>query len=371
MPSASDDQRWMRAALGLARRNLGCVWPNPAVGCVLVRDAAVVGRGWTGRGGRPHAETEALARAGSGARGATAYVSLEPCDHHGETPPCSEALIAAGVARVVVAVEDPDPRVSGRGVRRLRAAGIDVQVVDGALAEEARDLNAGFFLRVREGRPLFTLKTATTLDGKIATRRGDSRWITGVGARALTHGLRADHDAVLVGSNTALLDDPELTCRTAGLEHRSPVRIVVDGRLRLPPEARLAATAREVPTWVLTRADAPVKRRDQLAAAGAAVIDVAADAAGRLDPVSIAKTLARRGLTRVLIEGGGTVAASFLAAGLIDRVAWFRAPLLFGEDARPAVAALAVERLADALRFVRVDVRIVGSDVLETYRRSV
>ncbi|MBK8908954.1 MAG: bifunctional diaminohydroxyphosphoribosylaminopyrimidine deaminase/5-amino-6-(5-phosphoribosylamino)uracil reductase RibD [Rhodospirillales bacterium] len=361
----------MRAALGLARRNLGCVWPNPAVGCVLVRDGAVVGRGWTGRGGRPHAETEALARAGCGARGATAHVSLEPCDHHGETPPCSEALIAAGVARVVVAVEDPDPRVSGRGIQRLRAAGIDVQPVGGALAEEARNLNAGFFLRVREGRPLFTLKTATTLDGKIATRSGDSRWITGAGARALTHGMRAEHDAVLVGSNTALLDDPELTCRTAGMEHRSPVRIVVDGRLRLPPEARLAATAREVSTWVLTRADAPVERREQLAAAGAVVIDVAADAAGRLDPVSIAQVLARRGLTRVLIEGGGTVAASFLAAGLIDRVAWFRAPLLFGEDAQPAVAALAVERLADALRFVREDVRTVGSDVLETYRRSV
>lgn len=257
----------MRAALSLARRNLGCVWPNPAVGCVLVRDGKVVGRGWTGRGGRPHAETEALARAGPAARGATAYVSLEPCDHHGETPPCSEALIAAEVARLVVAVEDPDPRVSGRGLKRLRAAGIDVEVAGGALAEQARDLNAGFFLRVREGRPLFTLKTATTLDGKIATRTGDSRWITGAGARAVTHWMRAEHDAVLIGSGTALADDPDLTCRTPGLEDRSPVRIVADGRLRLPPESRLVATARDIPTWVLTRADAPTACRERLTAA--------------------------------------------------------------------------------------------------------
>ncbi len=208
----------MLATLALARRGLGSVWPNPAVGCVVTQDNLPVGRGWTQPGGRPHAETEALARAGDKARGATAYVTLEPCDHQGETPPCSEALIAAGIGAVVIAVEDPDPRVSGRGIQRLRDAGI--RVATGLGADEARRLNAGYFLRMTEGRPLFTLKTATTLDGRIATRTGDSRWVTGETARAFGHRMRADHDAVMIGIGTALADSPRLTCRLPGLEDR-------------------------------------------------------------------------------------------------------------------------------------------------------
>ncbi|MCK5275514.1 MAG: bifunctional diaminohydroxyphosphoribosylaminopyrimidine deaminase/5-amino-6-(5-phosphoribosylamino)uracil reductase RibD, partial [Alphaproteobacteria bacterium] len=220
----------MRAALALAGRGLGRVWPNPAVGCVLVdRDGRVTGRGWTQPGGRPHAETEALARAGGAAKGATAYVTLEPCVHHGQTPPCADALIEAGVARVIAATEDPDPRVKGGGLGRLRDAGIAVEA--GLLREEAELLNAGYLMRQREGRPVVTLKLATTLDGRIATHAGESRWITGEAARARGHMMRARHDAIMVGIGTALADNPTLTCRLPGLEDRSPVRIVVDARL--------------------------------------------------------------------------------------------------------------------------------------------
>src|ERR1700693_2815456 len=237
-------------AVALARRGLGRVWPNPAVGCVIARDGRVVGRGWTQPGGRPHAETEAWARAGEAAHGATAYVTLEPCCHWGRTPPCADALIAAGVRRVVVAFEDPDPRVAGGGLAALRAAGLSVEA--GLCAAEAAEINAGFFQRVRLGRPLVTLKLATSLDGRIATASGGSRWITGEAARQRAHLLRAEHDAVLVGTGTVLADNPRLTCRLPGLEQRSPIRIVIDRQLRTPPSAHVIAEATQIATWVLT-----------------------------------------------------------------------------------------------------------------------
>jgi diaminohydroxyphosphoribosylaminopyrimidine deaminase/5-amino-6-(5-phosphoribosylamino)uracil reductase len=358
----------MRAALALARRTLGSVWPNPAVGCVLVRDRVVVGRGATRPGGRPHAETEALDNAGAAASGATAYISLEPCSHHGVTPPCADALVRAGIARAVVAVEDPDPRVGGSGIRRLRAAGIAVTV--GVLADEARDLNAGFFLRCREGRPLFTLKLATTLDGRIATRSGESRWITGETARAMAHRLRAFHDGVLVGSETVLADDPQLTCRLPGLERRSPVRIVADRRLRLPLASRLVATAGETPTWVVTSTDAPAAKTEALAATGVTVIALPTVADPLAAVRALAAALADHGLTRVLIEGGGVIAGSFLAAGLVDRLEWFRAPRIIGADGRPATAGFAIDRLAAAPTFVRRRLVEVDGDQLESYARS-
>src|SRR5215475_2950035 len=249
-PAPHDDAGHMAAALDLARRGLGRVWPNPAVGCVLVRQGRVVGRGWTQPGGRPHAETEALHRAGAAAKGATAYVTLEPCSHHGRTPPCADALIAAGIARAVVAMEDPDPRVSGAGLARLREAGIKVDL--GLGESEAGEINAGFFLRIRERRPLITLKLAMTLDGRIATRSGESRWITGEAARARAHLLRAQHDAVMVGSGTVLADDPLLNVRLPGLGRQSPLRIVLDGRMRLSLTSALVAGARETPTWLVT-----------------------------------------------------------------------------------------------------------------------
>jgi diaminohydroxyphosphoribosylaminopyrimidine deaminase/5-amino-6-(5-phosphoribosylamino)uracil reductase len=362
----------MRAALALARRGLGNVWPNPAVGCVLVRPGGaggrVVGRGWTQPGGRPHAETEALARAGGAARGATAYVTLEPCSHHGKTPPCADALIAAGIGRAVVALEDPDPRVNGGGVAALRAAGIAVET--GVLGEAAAALNAGFLLRVREGRPFVTLKLATTLDGRIATASGESRWITGEAARDWAHGLRASHDAVMVGIGTALVDDPELVCRLPGLPLRPTVRIVVDSALRLPVASRLVQGAARAPLWIVAASEADHGRREALVAAGADIIGVASDPRGRPDIGAALRALGARGLTRVLVEGGGGLAGSLLAAGLVDAVAWFHAPRVIGDGGRPAVAAFGVDRLAQAPTFVRTAVRTLAADVLETYRRG-
>ena len=359
------DAREMRGALTLAKRGLGLVWPNPAVGCVLVRAGHVVGRGWTQPGGRPHAETEALKRAGDLARGASAYVTLEPCDHERETGPCSRALIEAGIARAVVAIEDPDQRVAGRGIARLRDAGIELTT--GICRAEAAALNRGFFLRVAEGRPLITLKLATSLDGRIATASGDSKWITGEQARATAHCLRASHDAVLVGSATALADDPALTCRLPGMEAWSPVRVIADGRLRLPLSAEVVLTARYLPTWVVTGRDGDSARLGALAAAGVKVIVVDADASGRPEVRAIARTLADRGLTRVLLEGGGELAAAFLRAGLIDRVAWFHAPRIIGAEGLPAVAGLYGGVLSDAPVFSFAEVGAVGGDVFAQY----
>ena len=370
----------MRSALALARRGLGNVWPNPAVGCVLVREnesgeetggraGRVVGRGWTQPGGRPHAETEALGLAGALARGATAYVTLEPCSHHGATPPCADALIAANVARVVAAIEDPDPRVAGLGLARLAAAGIEV--LRGVGAVEAAEINAGFFLRVRAGRPLVTLKLASTLDGRIAAPDGESRWITGEDARARAHVLRAEHDAIMIGSGTALADDPELTCRLPGFAggRRQPVRIVMDGRLRLPPEARLACTAREVPTWVVTAAGADTTKKKALAALGVEIVEVPAGPDGRIEAKTALAELGQRGLTRVLVEGGGTLAAALLKADLVDRMAWFHAPSVLGGEGRPAVGALALAALAEMPRFAPVARTAAGVDGLVTFRR--
>jgi diaminohydroxyphosphoribosylaminopyrimidine deaminase/5-amino-6-(5-phosphoribosylamino)uracil reductase len=356
----------MRAALALARRGLGRVWPNPAVGCVIVNDGRVVGRGWTQPGGRPHAETEALARARHAARGATAYVSLEPCSHHGKTPPCAEALIAAGIARVIAAVEDPDPRVSGRGIARLRNAGIAVE--SGLCAVEAAELNAGFSSRIKAGRPLVTLKLATSLDGRIATASGESRWITGPAARDQAHLLRATHDAVLVGAGTALADDPQLTCRLPGLGDRSPLRVVVDRQLRLPATLRLFTDAHVVPTWVATAASADPSRRAALAMRGVKVIEAETAAAG-IDLAALLQQLGGEGLTRLLVEGGGQLAAALLRARLVDRLVWMHAPLAIGGDGIPAIAALELRQLAGAPRFGLLSREAAGDDVIDTYRR--
>jgi len=363
----------MAGALTLAARGLGSVYPNPAVGCVIVRpddapgEGRVVGRGWTQPSGRPHAETEALRRAGDRARGATAYITLEPCAHHGETPPCTEALIAAGIRRAVIAVEDPDPRVSGRGIAKLREAGIEVTA--GVLAAEAKDLNAGFFMRVTQGRPLVTWKVASTLDGRIATHRGDSQWITGESARNLAHGLRANHDAVMVGVGTALADDPTLTCRLPGLSARSPIRVVVDGRLHLPLTSQLVMTARNLPTWIVTLHGNDARRREAYSACGVEVIEVGETGDGNIDLREALQRLGERGVTRLLLEGGSRVAGAFLRAGFIDRIAWFRAPRLIGGDGVPAIAAIGVDLLFDTPAFVRLGVAEAGSDLLETYTR--
>ena len=371
-PAANRDHEAMHAALVLARRGLGSAWPNPAVGCVLARedlDGRIIGRGWTQPGGRPHAETEALSRAGALTQGATAYVTLEPCDHQGETPPCTEALIAAGVTRCVIAIEDPDPRVSGAGIRRLANAGVETQI--GLFEQEARHLNAGFLMRVTKGRPLITLKTATTLDGRVATAKGQSKWITGAPARAFAHGLRAENDAIMIGIGTALADQPSLTCRLPGMEDRSPVRIVADSTLRLPVESPLVETAGDVPTWVVTVKSADQDKRQALEAKGIEVIEVAAGNDGRPDLIAVVMELGGRGLTRLLVESGGDLAAALIKHDLADRLAWFRSPKLIGGDGKGAVAAFGIEAIAEAPAFVRDSITDAGDDVLETYQRAI
>ena len=365
IPSGGADLVHMQAALALARRGLGLVAPNPAVGCVLVKDGRVIGRGWTQPGGRPHAETEALRRAGAAARGACAYVTLEPCAHHGQTPPCAEALVAAGIARCVVALEDPDPRVDGGGLAHLRAAGVDVVV--GPCATAAAELNAGYLSQRQQGRPLVTLKLATTLDGRIATKKGASRWITGEAARARAHVLRARHDAILVGSGTAVLDNPRLDVRLEGLAATSPVRVVLDGRLRLPLTHDLVRRAGQQATWLITRDQADRDRVEAYEAAGVEVMTVGTDSDGRLSLQAALTALGQRGLTRVLVEGGGSVAAGLLRLGLVDRLAWFRAPRVIGGDGLPAVAGFGLVDLAEAPAFTLTDLTRVGNDVLETY----
>jgi diaminohydroxyphosphoribosylaminopyrimidine deaminase/5-amino-6-(5-phosphoribosylamino)uracil reductase len=360
------DLRSMRAALALARRGLGTVWPNPAVGCVIVDRGRIVGRGWTQPGGRPHGETEALRRAAEAARGATAYVSLEPCCHWGRTPPCTDALIAAGIRRVVVAFEDPDPRVAGEGVRRLRAAGLDVDT--GLCEAEAAEINAGFFCRLRNGRPLVTLKLATSLDGRIATGRGESQWITGPPARERAHALRAAHDAIMVGTGTVLADDPQLTCRLPGLAHRSPVRVVIDRHLRIPLTARLISDARAVPTWVLTLPAADAARRRAFLCAGATVIDIDPGSDGNGSLAAALAALGERGITRLLVEGGGHLAAAFARAGLIDRLVWVHAPMLIGGEGIPAIAEIGLKALSEAPSFTRLSTETVGDDVLTVFR---
>ena len=348
----------MAHALRLAARGLGRCWPNPAVGCVIVKDGIVRGRGFTQPGGRPHAETMALAQAGAAARGATAYVSLEPCAHHGKTPPCAAALIAAGVARVVSALTDPDPRVSGRGHAMLGAAGI--AVTENCLGPEAAAANAGFLKRVTRGLPFVTLKLATTLDGRIATASGESRWITGPGSRRAVHALRLSHDAVMVGSGTARADDPDLTVRDMGAAAQ-PVRIVLDSRLGHATDSRLGRTAGQSPVWLVHTAAAPGHRRAAWAATGATLIE-AASADDHLCPTAALRALAERGLTRILCAGGGTLAAALIRAGLVDDLALFSAGALIGADGQPSLGALGLAALADAPRLTLGDIRRIGAD---------
>lgn len=369
-PTPSEtDRAWMRTALALAQRALGRVAPNPAVGCVLVRAGCAVGRGWTRPGGRPHAEQEALARAGDAAAGATAYITLEPCDHHAATPPCTEALISAGIGRCVIAMRDPDARVSGGGIARLREAGIEV--VEGVCDAEAAGLNAGYLRQRREGRPEVTLKLATTLDGRIATRTGESQWITGPEARRRAHLERARHDAVLVGSGTAARDDPRLTVRLAGHGERQPMRVVLDSRLSLPLTHALVRDAHAVPTVVLTRWDAPSERTAALNDAGVSVTHLAPDddsGTGVSLPGALT-ALGSRGVTRLMVEGGARLAGALVRADLVDRLVWFRAPSLIGGDGVPALADAGVRELDAAPGFRQTGASRAGADTVETYER--
>jgi diaminohydroxyphosphoribosylaminopyrimidine deaminase/5-amino-6-(5-phosphoribosylamino)uracil reductase len=412
------DAAHMAHALRLGARGLGCTWPNPAVGCVIVADTGVImGRGWTQPGGRPHAETMALAQAGAHARGATAYVTLEPCAHHGHTPPCAEALIAAGIARVVTALTDLDPRVAGRGHAMLRAA--NITVTEGVMAAEARAAHVGFLKRVTQGLPFVTLKMAATLDGRTATASGESRWITGPEARRAVHAFRLSHDAVLIGSGTARADDPDLTVRDMGATHQ-PLRIVIDTNLSHSPNSKLGRTARQTPVWLLHGPHAPSTARAAWKATGARLIELPtephpeeAHPTGFLPPASPPPTphlaesplavsdsaashptayrlatsqaapqpaphialktalqrLAAEGLTRILCEGGATLASHLVTANLIDHLVLHSAGALIGAEGTPVLGPLNLLHLTDAPRWTRLSLRALGPDVETIWHR--
>jgi len=359
----------MSLALALGRRGLGNTWPNPAVGAVIVRDEAggrvIVGRGWTAPGGRPHAEIEALGRAGEAARGATMYVTLEPCSHHGKSPPCADAIIGAGIARVVSALEDPNPEVAGAGHARLREAGIAVEV--GLGAEDARRAHAGHLRRIRDHRPHVTLKMALSADRKIAAAGRRSTTITGAAARARVHRMRAMNDAILVGIGTVLADDPQLTCRLPGMEKLSPVRVVLDTQLRMRSGSVLAKSARATPVWVVSAPDAAPVTAGALAKQGVEVL-AASGRAGRLDLAAVLAVLAERGITRLMVEGGATVAASFVADDLVDEAALFRSPTVVGPDGIDALEGMRLDALTARMRSTGREA--VGEDSVEFFERA-
>jgi diaminohydroxyphosphoribosylaminopyrimidine deaminase/5-amino-6-(5-phosphoribosylamino)uracil reductase len=359
------DLRFMQLALSLGRRGLGRTAPNPAVGAVVVKDGVIVGRGWTQPGGRPHAETEALKRAGKEAKGATLYVTLEPCSHQGKTPPCIDAIIRSGIARVVSALEDPNPEVAGQGYAKLRERGIVVET--GLEAAAAAHQHAGHIRRMRDGRPQVLLKLAASADGKAGLPGRKPAGITGEAARARVHQMRAESDAILVGIGTVLSDDPHLTCRLPGMMEWSPVRVILDARLRIPLATSIVGTARETPTWVFATPNASPVGEDILKAKGVEVFRVDGKD-GRLDLNAVLKALAGRGITRLMVEGGPTIAAAFIKADLVDEAALFRSlnPLGEGID---VLEGLPLTALTKSPKLKPVASEAVGGDTLETFER--
>ena len=368
--SKAADRRFMQLALALGRRGQGRSWPNPAVGAVVVNDGVIVGRGWTQPGGRPHAEPEALMRAGEAARGATLYVTLEPCSHFGRSPPCAYAVIAAGIARVVSAVEDPNPEVAGQGHAKLRAAGIVVDV--GLCAKEAARDHAGHFRRIRDKRPHVILKLAVSSDDKIGAAGRKPVAITGEAANARVHRLRAQCDAVLVGIGTVRADDPLLTCRLPGMEAQSPVRVVLDRALRISGTSRLVHSARETPLWVMTSSLSEAPAAMKLGAAGAQVIRIATTTAPPpgLDLLAVLHALAEKGITRLLVEGGARVASSFVAAGLVDEIWLLRGPDAVGADGVAALDALPMTSITQSPTFEQRASETLQNDTLTIYERA-
>lgn len=374
-PANDIHQTFMRHALELAVSRLGQAWPNPAVGAVIVRDDEIVAVGATGKGGRPHAESVAIAAAGDAARGATMYVTLEPCAHHGQTPPCVDAIIQSGIAKIHIACRDPDPRVAGKGIEKLKAAGLEVY--EGLEREAAERLNEGFFSRIQRHLPWVMVKLATSLDGKMALASGESRWITGEAAREFGHRLRAGSDAIATGIGTVLGDNPELTCRVEGLEDRSPVRIIFDRKLQTPLESKLVKTAHQTPVWLMTgRAvllvSALEEKRRALEAAGVTLLTL--ENAGMEESADALKhavqTLAEKGITRLLVEAGPILTTCLLHAGLIDELFWFRSPTIIGGDGLSAIGDLGVDSLTSLSAWQSMQTLMLGADRVEIYRRN-
>ncbi len=364
-PDVAADRRFMQLSLSLGRRGLGRTWPNPAVGAVIVNNGEIVGRGWTQAGGRPHAEVEALRRAGELARGATLYVTLEPCSHHGKSPPCADAVIASRIARVVSAMEDPNPEVAGSGHARLRDAGISVDV--GIEAAAARRDHAGHIRRMRDSRPEIMLKLAISADGKAAGAGGKRVAITGEAVRNHVHLLRAQSDAIVIGIGTALADDPILTCRLPGMAKMSPIRVVLDAGLRLPMQSRLAASAGETPLWIIAGKDAPAASETAVRERGGEVLRIT-EKQGRLDLREAVKLLGTRGITRLMVEGGPTVASALIEADLIDEAVLFHSPLVIGKDGVPALEPRTAQLLNQHLE--RIASEPIGPDRQDTYQRG-
>ena len=363
--TSDPDTRFMALALTLGRRGLGNTWPNPAVGAVVVKDGVVVGRGWTQPGGRPHAEVEALRRAGAAARGATLYATLEPCSHHGKTPPCVDAIVAAGIARVVSALEDPNPEIAGQGHARLTSQGI--AVTTGVCPEEARRAHAGHIRRVRDGRPHVTLKLAVSADGKAGLAGRKPAAITGELARERVQLMRATNDAMVTGIGTVLADDPQLTCRLPGMEQRSPVRVILDSALRMPVQSRLAASATRTLDWVFVDETAKPEHEAALTAAGVEVLRVRG-AKGQLDLAAVLRGLAGRGVTRVMVEAGPILSAAFLEADLVDEAALFCSPNPLA-DGIDALEGLPLTALTQSPKLRLVSSEQVGADRLDVFER--
>ncbi len=361
----STDRRYMECALRMGARGLGMTWPNPSVGCVLVKNERIIGAAHSAPAGGPHAETRAMEQAGPAAcQGATAYVTLEPCSHHGKTPPCAEALIKAGITRVVIAATDPDARVNGRGVAMLREAGIEV--VTGVLEDKANAQHAGFFSRITRNRPYISLKIATSADGMIATESGESQWITGDAARNHGHSLRANHDAILTGIGTVLADDPQLTCRLPGLQHRSPVRIVLDSHLQTPANCRVLADASTRPAWIITTDQAAEDKRHLLEQAGAQLIVAPTDEHSHVDVKACLHLLAEQGITRLLVEAGPAINSTFVHGGWVDALYWYRAPFVIGGSGKSAFSSH-TDSLAALPRWQCVHRQSLGADSLSVY----
>ena len=365
---ALEQEAFMRLALSLARRGLGNVWPNPAVGCVIVSRGQIVGRGWTMPGGRPHAEVVALKQAGSLARGGEAYVTLEPCCHEGKTGPCAEALASAGIRKVYISTLDPDPRVNGNGELFLKKNKISTSL--GLLEKEAIRLNLGFFLKNSKGRPLITLKTASTLDGKIALGNGSSKWITNESARGFSHLFRHIHDAVAVGSGTVLADNPELTCRLPGIINRQKPRIILDRRLRTPENSKLANSAGETPVWVVTSDTHEEYKFKKLEEKGVKIILLPLRGEPKADLTEVLKHLGKIGLTRVLFEPGSQLGAAFLTAGLVDQLVVFRSSSIAGNDGIGMIGDLSLSEIVNMPKMVRNYGMEIEENYLEVFERT-
>jgi diaminohydroxyphosphoribosylaminopyrimidine deaminase/5-amino-6-(5-phosphoribosylamino)uracil reductase len=361
-----DDERFMRLALALGRRSLGRAWPNPAVGAVIVKDGIIVGRGWTQAGGRPHAETQALKRAGKAAEGATIYVSLEPCAHKGKTPPCADAIIRAGIARVVSAMEDPNPEVAGSGHRKLAERGIRVDI--GLGANEARRSHAGHVRRIVEGRPQVMLKLAVSADDKVGLSGHRPAPLSGEAARERVFQMRAHSDAIMVGIGTVLADNPALTCRLPGMFELSPVRVVLDSRLKVPLASHVIATVRETPTWVFGARDASAIAEEILVERGARVCRVGTKD-GRLDLGEVLKVLGGEGITRLMVEGGPTVAASLVRADLVDEAVLIRSEKTIGPDGVDALTDMPFRMLTHSVNLAICGSEQVDGDRIEYFER--